>query len=314
MRDIQRLAICVLIALWLLLPAGALSEGTGSVRQGCAPAPAGLIGWWPGDGHANDLSGNSLDGVVVGSGVTYAPGIVGQAFQFNNENGRVLVAHSPELDSAQALTIEAWVQPWSPSLENLGLVVDHAGAFGTTTVGGGYALTMQTFVNGTAAGGVHISNVPGDRNWDALYSAALPINAWYHLAGAYDAVAQRYRFYVNGADISGPGRDPAAPNPINYYEQLSLSIGNALGTIGGIDRGFYGLIDEVRLFNRALSAAEIGDIFNAGSAGVCKVVTICHKPGTPAEKTLELPAEALHGHLGHGDTTGACSVTPARTP
>lgn len=35
-------------------------------------------------------------------------------------------------------------------------------------------------------------------------------------------------------------------------------------------------------------------------------VTLCHKPGTPAEKTKSLPASALYGHLGHGDTRGAC--------
>jgi hypothetical protein len=309
MRDIQRVTVSVLIGSWLLLPAGALTGNTGSLEQGCVPAPAGLVGWWPGDGHTSDLSGSGLDGVVVGSGVTYAPGLVGPAFQFNNENGRVLVPYSPDLDSALALTIEAWVQPWSPPLENVGLVVDHAGAFGTTTVGGGYALTMQTFVNGTAAAGVHLSNVPGSLNWDSLYSPALAVNAWYHLVGAYDAAALRYRFYVNGVDIYGTGRDPVAPNPINYYQQLDLSIGNALGVIGGIDRGFYGLIDEVRVFNRELSAAEIGSIFAAGSAGVCKVTTVCHKPSTGAGKTLKIPTQALSGHLGHGDTMGACSAS-----
>lgn len=37
-------------------------------------------------------------------------------------------------------------------------------------------------------------------------------------------------------------------------------------------------------------------------------VTICHKPGTPAQKTLEIPIQALKGHLGHGDAIGACCV------
>lgn len=44
------------------------------------------------------------------------------------------------------------------------------------------------------------------------------------------------------------------------------------------------------------------------------VVTICHRPGTPAEKTLTLPVAALNGHLGHGDTLGACmGPTPTMT-
>lgn len=36
-------------------------------------------------------------------------------------------------------------------------------------------------------------------------------------------------------------------------------------------------------------------------------VTLCHKPGTPAQKTLIVSANAVNGHLGHGDSLGACS-------
>src|SRR5215217_9243034 len=40
-----------------------------------------------------------------------------------------------------------------------------------------------------------------------------------------------------------------------------------------------------------------------------EMVTICHKPGTPAEKTMELPQSAVDGHLGHGDHRGPCEST-----
>jgi len=40
-------------------------------------------------------------------------------------------------------------------------------------------------------------------------------------------------------------------------------------------------------------------------------VTICHKPGTPAEKTLAVPSAAVPGHIGHGDYLGACETTEA---
>jgi hypothetical protein len=39
-------------------------------------------------------------------------------------------------------------------------------------------------------------------------------------------------------------------------------------------------------------------------------VTICHKPGTPAQKTMDVPADAVDGHLGHGDTLGSCTDQP----
>lgn len=47
----------------------------------------------------------------------------------------------------------------------------------------------------------------------------------------------------------------------------------------------------------------------SASAKAEKVI-VCHKPGTPAERTLEIPAPAVDGHLGHGDLLGACSDLP----
>ena len=44
-----------------------------------------------------------------------------------------------------------------------------------------------------------------------------------------------------------------------------------------------------------------------------KLVTICHKPGTPAEKTKEVPESAVAAHLAHGDTLGACPIDSFET-
>jgi hypothetical protein len=43
-------------------------------------------------------------------------------------------------------------------------------------------------------------------------------------------------------------------------------------------------------------------------------ITICHKPGTPAQKTLVLPEPAIPGHLEHGDTLGPCGGSPLVAP
>ncbi len=59
----------------------------------------------------------------------------------------------------------------------------------------------------------------------------------------------------------------------------------------------------------------------AGVAGFARAdakdqakVTICHKPGTPAQKTKEVPASAVDGHLGHGDYLGECKECPKECP
>ena len=68
-----------------------------------------------------------------------------------------------------------------------------------------------------------------------------------------------------------------------------------------------------------LTKAAVG-LAVAGSIGAVQVgilpaapadeVTICHKPGTPAEKTMGVASEALGGHLGHGDRLGSCDGPP----
>lgn len=248
-----------------------------ALGQQCVQPPAGLVGWWPGDGHTNDLSGNNLHGSVVGEGVTYAPGKVGLAFQFNNQNGKVLVAHNPLLDPRNALTIEAWVQPWVPPQENLSEVIYHVGQFG-----GGYALEMVAYFNATAYGYGGVSHGANDFNCcDALSSGQLlPVNEWYHLAIVYDGPRQIFQFYLNGQVATERG--PRDPDPINYVDPpADLSIGNALAPRGGIDRGFFGLIDEARVYDRALSPSEIQAIYNAAENGVCKAlnITIDVRPG-----------------------------------
>ncbi len=77
---------------------------------------------------------------------------------------------------------------------------------------------------------------------------------------------------------------------------------------------------------RKALAVRIGGALAAGAAAVAMVpglpavgqqsppvgeqspprITVCHKPGTPAEKTMTLPAPAVQAHLGHGDTPGPC--------
>ena len=65
-------------------------------------------------------------------------------------------------------------------------------------------------------------------------------------------------------------------------------------------------------------AALAAVLLTAGGSGVQAkpdgAVSICHKPGTPAEKTLTLPPSAIGGHMGHGDTEGACGGTATATP
>ena len=68
-----------------------------------------------------------------------------------------------------------------------------------------------------------------------------------------------------------------------------------------------------KLLTILMMAALIGVVASPAMAEVDKV-TICHKPGTPAQKTMEVPAQAVPGHLGHGDSLGECEGEPPINP
>src|SRR5262249_7239794 len=74
----------------------------------CVPAPSGLVGWWRGEGNANDAMGHG-DG-AANSGVSYEAGVVGQAFRVDGVQGRIAVPDADAFKLVEALTIEAWVK------------------------------------------------------------------------------------------------------------------------------------------------------------------------------------------------------------
>ena len=79
-----------------------------SVPGSCAPPPANLVGWWPGEGNANDIASTN-NGLLQGGVTANAAGNVGQAFSFDGTNNYVQIPNSAALRPTN-LTIEAWVR------------------------------------------------------------------------------------------------------------------------------------------------------------------------------------------------------------
>src|SRR5437016_8605814 len=96
-KSTSQSAVCVSVCL-LLFPLWIQS-------QPCVPVQSGLVGWWRGEGNADD-SADSNNGAWVNGG-SFAPGKVGQAFNFRGTN-HVEVAASSSLN-VQNFTIEAWI-------------------------------------------------------------------------------------------------------------------------------------------------------------------------------------------------------------
>jgi len=250
-------------------------------KSGPGTIAPGVVHWWPGDGNANDIIGGR-DGLLMDD-ATFADGQVGQAFSFDGDFDFVSVPGT--FGGGTEATVEAWVKT-----EGI------TGDFQAIIIG---PSTGDDFVHlQLHHGGNNVVFVNTAFPWwiDLPIISPEPTGVFRHIA--ISIKSGETILYVNGDEV---GRSDKTFPSITTGE---IKIGGG-GTLG---RWFKGLIDEVRIFNRALSASEIQAIVKAGRNGNKPniMVEICHKPGTPAEKTLVVPYHALAGHLGHGDTIGAC--------
>jgi Concanavalin A-like lectin/glucanases superfamily len=181
----------------------------------------------------SDVSGTGNNGTT--SGTTWATGgKFGAALNFNGTNASVTVPDSTSLDLTTGMTLEAWVNP-----NQLGAGSWRTAIFKQSTNGMVYSLYAH---NGTRPLGQ--VNVLGEQN--AVGTAQVALNAWTHLATTYDGAT--LRLYVNGTQVASKpqiGSIPASTGPLRIG-------GNSIWS-----EWFRGLIDEVRVYSRALTAGEI---------------------------------------------------------
>ncbi|MCC6695853.1 MAG: glycoside hydrolase family 99-like domain-containing protein [Candidatus Hydrogenedentes bacterium] len=197
----------------------------------------GLIGWWAFDEElqapwVQDSSGKRLGGMVHGA--KRAPGIDGNSLLC--QGGAVVVPPALRLSPTAAMSVTCWVRTDAADQDNK-WIVNRVFGGGTNT---GYRLGVL--------GGKPCFEVP-QTDWSHHLSAeeALPTGRWVHLAGTFDG--QMMRIFVDGEERGTMER----PGPVNA-NTFNLCIGSY--EVGHAAH-FTGLVDEVKLYGRALSAAEV---------------------------------------------------------
>ncbi len=225
--------------------------------QTCSQVPAGLVGWWPGDGSFADIQGSN-NGTASGP-VTFAPGKVDQAFHFegNPSTSYIVLSNAPELSPTNEITIEAWVKPNFAVGSGSNIILNKRDGCGSNR---SYHLSVTnqpygSLPTGTIVWSASVAN-------DDVYPATVVPNdsQFHHIAGTYDGASMKA--YLDGQLVGA--KVHSGPIPVTIDPP---TIGLQLGCP---DDGPHGEIDEVKLYNRALSQAEIAGIVSAGSAGQCK--------------------------------------------
>ncbi len=202
--------------------------------------PSGIVSWWPAEANASDVVGPN-DG-TLNSGATYAAGLVGQAFSFDGDVGE-FGSDATGLSRVQQLTIEAWVNHESlpPQIQRY------------VTIGGASEASLRyDGVNGS--GQLHFfMRIDGSLR-HVRANNVLQAGVFHHVAGTYNGSVMR--LFLDGVEVA----NFSVSGTVGDREFVNLSLaGEALN----------GLLDEVTIYDRALTAEEIQAIFDADIAGKC---------------------------------------------
>ncbi len=227
---------------------------------------SGLVGWWTFDGKdmpsgaVNDRSGSGNNGnfVNMATSTTYVPGKLGQALAFNGKNQSITIP-SVDLSGTPTATVSFWmfkssfvandglaVEDSNPSISSLGFHID-------TDIGASPAACTGTL-------GIDLVN---DNTSDNLFCFTLPsTGAWHNITAILDTTQPangEVTYYLDGVLQTAVNHSISADTTGNFAKEPFY-----IGSRGSTQLYYAGMIDDVRVYNRALSAAEIKQLYNMG--------------------------------------------------
>jgi hypothetical protein len=260
------------------------------------PPPAGLIAWWPGEDSALDFAGTN-HGVTL-SATAFHSAIVGNGFHYEQAADYTQL---PDVTHGMPVgTLEGWVRTrhWEPK----------------ATVAGQYFWAVSRELPGASEGfdGMNLGSHPAssavgelmfgifDTNapsalWHWAKSGLIPeVDRWYHVAASWGD--QGIRLYIDGQLKGSDSYTGPAPSFTRY---------GIIGRSSWPGSSCLGDVDELKIFNRALTPAEIAALYNAGASGINKTLT----PPYFLEQPLNLVTQvARDGNL-TSSANGAAPLT-----
>lgn len=205
----------------------------------------GLIAWYPFNGNTNDYSGYGHN-EVNSQGLSSATGESGQAngaYNFNGTTSRINATYTTALNIARpGMTMSAWV-----NIETIG-----SSTRAILSRNSPYLLWIEpdnSLRSGLSAG--------GSWYWSSTAPGTLPLNQWIFVTVTYDGTTRNT--YLNGAHVT---TDTSLTGNI-ITNTIALNIG--YDACCGSRYYFDGSMDDIRLYNRALSDQEVGQLYEAGA-------------------------------------------------
>ncbi len=222
-----------------------LAARQAAAQQACVASPAGPVSFWPGDGNASDIQDGN-NGTLM-NGATFGSGVIGNAFSFDGVDDFVSIPSSANLVPTAAVSVDLWAKIVSIPDEAAHLI--DAKITGVPKPNGGiyglFVLSNGRAGFGVAAGGgvqvVGFTNIVGDGRFHHLAGTWDGFEVRIYVDGIMEASAPAFGALVSGSEaeiIIGDHNPPFQSDPSNL-------------------RRVHGLLDEVKIYNRALSQGEI---------------------------------------------------------
>jgi hypothetical protein len=217
-----------------------------NVQTGKSILNEGLVGYWPFDLDVNDYSGNDNNGVSYGAIST--TGKVGEAYEFDGANSYIEVLTNLGIPAGQKeRTVSFWLYQRSREEGNNYALVEFSNQEGEQ----GYIIQMIDYYGEYY---LFTDGINGDNN--VMPEVYPDLNSWNFISFVFDGETT-YSYYLNGNLV----QSGEFGTQINTFVS-GLNFGRrTLGAEGYLD----GFLDEIGIWNRSLSSAEISQLYNSGS-------------------------------------------------
>lgn len=230
-------------------------------------APSNLVGYWSFNGSLIDSSSNVAG---TNAGTTFITGIKGQALQTTG-NSYVVFNAGSAIQNLHSFTVSSWVNAPQNTTGIAGVLdIANSGNFWGN-------LTVFFENGGTPTSGVlkiHVNNNGADA-WLGNYTITEPWNKWINVGVTYDAGTSTFKVFVNGAKIAT--QTIAGFGSLVFQNATKMVFGTvqfqttpSLTTTHGTEPWasyLNGQLDEVRIYNKALSESEVGSLVKLEGRG-----------------------------------------------
>ena len=181
-------------------------------------------------------------------------GKIGGAYNFNGSQQYISIPDSNNLEPPTTFTVSVWIYPFSN-------VTNQAGAVAATIVGkSGYSTGYRlTYSNTTAKVTFEVGNGSGASTSASVTSTIIiPLNTWTFIAGTFDLGTGVEKLYING------GLNATRTSVFNYTPSNANTVRTGYDNGAGNTASFNGSIDEIKIYNRTLTADQIYQEYLAG--------------------------------------------------